>query len=267
MYPILLRTNNITIYSFGLFVILGILIGVIILYVLARKLDLKISNGKFFDYTIYVLFAGMIGARLFYIIFHITNFKNNFLQIITSWPAGLSFYGGLISGLFVMILLLRKNKDILKWLDIGLISTMYGLAIGMFGCFLNGSYYGKPMNLSFGVTYTKLESFAINVLNQKVHATQLYEMIVVLIIATFLLIFVVKQKNRLTAGITFFIGIIFYGIWKIINDYIFLYKPEMIGTIRVDSLIAIVSIICSIIGLIYLFVRKKNNLNREKTNG
>ena len=144
---------------------------------------------------------------------------------------------------------------------------MYGLAVGMIGCFLNGSYYGKPTNLPWGITYTKLESFAINILNQKVHATQLYETLIVLIIASILLIFVIKQKNRLSAGIAFFLGIIFYGIWKIINDYIFLYKPDSIGVVRIDSLISTSLIIIGITSLIYLFIRKKNKLNKGIDNG
>ena len=131
MYPILIKTNSITIYSFGLLVILGIIFGVFILWLLSKKLDLKLPKGKLFDYIIYTLLAGMIGARLVYVIFHWNVFKGNYWSIIISWSGGLSFYGGLIFGILMALIILRKNQDKLRWLDIGFISTMFGLVFGI----------------------------------------------------------------------------------------------------------------------------------------
>jgi phosphatidylglycerol:prolipoprotein diacylglycerol transferase len=257
MYPILLRTNYLTIYSFGLLVILGIIIGVLILWILAKKLDLKLPGGRLFDYTIYVLLAGMIGARLFYILFNWIYFKNNPIQIITSWTSGLSIYGGLIFGLLTAFLLLRNDKNRLRWLDIGFISMMFGLAFGMIGCFLSGSYYGSPSNLTWTVTYTKLESFASDVLNRAVHPVQIYEVLVVLLIGFILLLLVLRKKSSLPAGFALLLGLISYAIWRIIADYFFIGKPQLIGTLRIDVLISILIIIVSSVGLVYLTKRKK----------
>jgi phosphatidylglycerol:prolipoprotein diacylglycerol transferase len=259
MYPILFKVHSITIYSFGLLVILGMIVGVLVLWFLSKKLELDLPSGKFFDYVIYVLLAGMIGSRLFYVIFHMSYFKNYLSQIVTAWTSGLSFYGGLIFGAITAILLLRNNKDRLKWLDIAFISTMFGLAVGMIGTFLNGSYYGKSTHLPWAVTFTKLDSFAVAVLNQPVHPVQIYESLVALVIGLILLFIVLKKMKGIPDGFVFLVGLFLYSAWRIIADYLFLGRPEVIDRIRIDVLISGLLIVGSVATLIYLIKKIINN--------
>lgn len=258
MYPILFRAGSISIYSFGLLVILGMAVAVLILWFLSKKLDLKLPGGKFFDYTIYVLLAGMIGSRFFYVVFHPSYFRTNPVQIITGWTSGLSFYGGLIVGALTVLLILRKNKDKFRWLDIAFISTMFGLALGMLGCFLNGSYYGRLTKLPWAVTFTKLDSFAVAVLNQRVHPVQIYEAIIAIIIGLVLLLFVLRKDFKLPPGFAFLIGLLFYASWRIFADYLFLGRIVMIGRVRIDVLISALLIIGSVASLTYLTLKIRN---------
>jgi len=264
MYPILFKSNNFIIYSFGILTILGIAVGVIVLFSLAKRLKLSLPAGKLFDYIVYVLLSGIVGARVFYIIFHWKDFANKPWQIIfSSWTGGLSFYGGLIGGLLTTLFVLRKNKDKLSWLDIGFISTMFGLVLGMLGCFTAGSYYGKPTHLPWAVTYTREGSLATYVLNQPTHPTQIYEALVALFIGSLFLFLILKKKIQ--PGLSFFGGMMIYAFWRIINDYFFLGHPLKIGPVMVDSVISLLFIITCLIFLVYLGPGKK--LFKRRRNG
>jgi prolipoprotein diacylglyceryltransferase len=135
---------------------------------------------------------------------------------------------------------------------------MFGLAFGMIGCFLSGSYYGSPSSLRWAVSYTKLESFASDVLNRAVHPVQIYEALVVIIIGLILLFLVVRKKSRLPAGFAFLSGIILYAVWRIVADYLFIGKPQLISIFRADVLISVLLIIIASGSLIYLNFKRKN---------
>ena len=138
--------------------------GFIVAYFLLLHLSRKITNNNqiITNILIYSLIAGVIGARAFYVIHHLSQFEGDFLSVFATWRGGLEFYGGIILAVPVIIIYLSYRKlPILPYLDLLAIGIMAGLAFGRIGCFLNGCCFGKPTELPVGVRFP-YNSYAYN---------------------------------------------------------------------------------------------------------
>lgn len=204
MYPILISIGRIHIYTHGVMIVLGIILGSLVLYLLARKKGYK--TGFLFDTIIYSIFGGLIGARLAYVIFYYNQFAN-FKEIFFIWYGGLISYGGIIGGLMVAWLILHfKKKNISAWFDIAIIGLMVGWAIGRIGCLLAGDSLGI-------VSASKLAIWGRL-------PTQLFESIWALIVVA-LCYWLIKQKENwgLPSGFIFWTGIAGYAIGRFAIDF------------------------------------------------
>ena len=99
---------NITYYS------LCILLGVIVAYIVIRKLSKKHNiNPKYLDDIIfYGLLCGIVGARLYYVLFNLDYYLNNLSEIVKVWPGGLAINGGISAGALFVYLYSRVDGEI-----------------------------------------------------------------------------------------------------------------------------------------------------------
>src|SRR3990167_8507296 len=140
MAPILFSIGKINFYTHGLLIALGAVVGGGISFSLAKKKRLK---RKFLlDALIYSIFAGIVGARLTYIILYYGQFTN-WQEVFFIQDGGLVSFGGIFFGFLTGYFLLKKRREnILAWFDLGIISLFYGWTIGRIGCFLAGDIPG-----------------------------------------------------------------------------------------------------------------------------
>jgi len=94
MYPILARFADITIHTYGVMLALGFLLAILVAMGQARRTGL--DPNLILDLSFYFLIAGLVGSRLFYVVGHWSDFRNNPIEIVMFWRGGLVFYGGLI---------------------------------------------------------------------------------------------------------------------------------------------------------------------------
>ena len=135
-------------HSYGLMLALGLLAGTGLLRRLARRGDLP--AGPVSSVALVALVAGVLGARLAYVIEHWSELAGGsatgfLLDAASIASGGLVFDGGLVLALLGVIVYLRRRRlPIRRFLDILAIGAMVGLAFGRIGCFLNGCCYGDP---------------------------------------------------------------------------------------------------------------------------
>ena len=149
---------HLTVRSFGLMMVIGFLLG----FFLLRKLGRKISSNPqlITNLALYCLIAGVVGARVFYVIHHFEKLQNPWTSMFAVWQGGLEFYGGVIFAIPVIVLYSRHHKlPIRPYLDIVAIALMLGLSFGRMGCFLNGCCFGKPTELPWAIRFP-YDSFA-----------------------------------------------------------------------------------------------------------
>ncbi len=163
MHPIIFQFGPFTVYAYGLMLAVAVMVCSFLMSQDARPLGIK--SELVFDFIFWMTILGIIGARIFFIIFHWEFFSKNLLEIIMIQKGGLSWQGGLILGALAGILFIRKHQwPLLKTFDLVAPYLALGQAIGRVGCFLNGCCFGKEV--SWGIYFP--------VHGERLHPTQLY---------------------------------------------------------------------------------------------
>jgi phosphatidylglycerol---prolipoprotein diacylglyceryl transferase len=154
MYPELFQIpfTHLTIKSYGLMMVIGFLAAVHVIRRLSR--DITPDPQLIVNAALWSIIAGIIGARIFYVIHYFDNFRPNLLSVFAIWRGGLELLGGVLLAIAVIIVYLLYHKlPVRKYLDILAIGLMLALAFGRVGCFLNGCCFGKPSNLPWAISF------------------------------------------------------------------------------------------------------------------
>ena len=174
MYPVIFRSGSFTLGSYGVIVLLALLLACW----LARK-EAKEKNYELYQIDTFIFVAvtgGMVGARFYYVLFNLSYYLHNPYQILQIWKGGLAIHGGLIGGILAGIWFCwRKKLKFWRLADTFAPAIILGQTIGRVACFFNGDAYGKPTSLPWGVTFTHTLSSAPR--NISLHPTQLYQLI------------------------------------------------------------------------------------------
>jgi len=151
--------KSIPIYSYGFMLMVAFVTAIIIARWRAKKEG--IDPNKVTDLGIYLVCAGIFGARLFFIIQYFDDYRHNLLNVFKIYEGGLVYYGGLFAGIITLFIFVKKHHlPFLKLFDILMPSAALGLGLGRIGCFLNGCCFGKvaqhiPWALQFPRTLDK----------------------------------------------------------------------------------------------------------------
>jgi phosphatidylglycerol:prolipoprotein diacylglycerol transferase len=143
---------HLTVKSYGTMMVIAFLVAISLIRRLSRSFTPDpqyVTNA-----ALYSLIAGVVGARLFYVIHHFNEFQGRFLSVFAIWKGGLELLGGILLAIAVIGFYARYHKlPVRRYLDILAIGLMLALVFGRIGCFLNGCCFGKPTNLPWAVRF------------------------------------------------------------------------------------------------------------------
>jgi len=249
---------------YGVIVMVGVIVGSLIV---ERELRRRGENGdRIWDALIWVLPAGIIGARLWYVL-NATLGGNRFyienpLQIINIPQGGLHIFGGMLLGAAALLYYLRQNKlDPWIFLDSAGPALLIGQAIGRIANFINQELYGPPTTLPWGIPiapenriapYADLSPYPVET---RFHPTFAYEMLWNLIAAGFLLWLSRRYKEELKPGALFAGWLVLAGVGRVLIE---LFRPDQpkIGDLGI-SYSSLVAALMAIIGAVMLMARYK----------
>ena len=255
MFPELLRLGPISIKTYGFFVAVGFLVGMN--YIRRQAKEYNFNPEVVFDLGLYILVTGIAGARIFYVLFNWSFYKDNLLSVFEIWSGGLVLYGGILfSTVFVILYTRIKKLDLWRIADLIAPALFLGIAIGRVGCLSAGCCYGKPTDLIWGITFTNPQSLvAPELLGIKLHPTQIYESIFCFGLFLSAHIF---NKDRKTAGKTFFISVMAYSIFRFLIEFLRGDNPEtVVAKLHHSQLIAIFVVLISLV-ILWLLWKKKS---------
>ena len=254
MDRIFIDLGAIKIYWYSVMILLGVMVA---LYVSLRE-SKKVGLYEYFENLIFeILLFGIIGARLYYVIFNFSVYKHDLLAIFKIWEGGLAIYGGIIGGLLVIIYNAKKHKQsIIKTTDVVAPGLIIAQAIGRWGNFFNGEAHGTEVTYSF-LKKLHLPKFIIDGMyidGTYYHPTFLYESIWCLI--GFILLLIIRKIAKRKKGIVTYSYFIWYGIGRFLieglrTDSLYL------GSFRISQVVSIIIVLIGIVGII------KENLKKE----
>ncbi len=259
MFPKLISIGSFYIPTYGVLVALGFLAGLGVTLRLARRYGLppeKITN-----LVVYCAMAGIIGAKLFMILFDMGDYLKNPGQILTleTLQAAGVFHGGFIAAFLLAAVYIRKQQlPVLSTMDVAAPGVAIGQAIGRLGCFAAGCCWGRECTLPWGVRFRS--DFAAPVpLDRALHPVQLYES------AADLLIFGLLYRRALQrhpAGQVIGLYMVLYSTARFIIEFFREHEQALVGPFSLTQWIAVAVFA---VGAAILWVGKTRVPNRHKT--
>lgn len=255
MNDVMLNLGMFQIKWYSFFIFLAMLTACLIIFKESKKKN--VPDNYLTNLIFYGLIIGILGARLYYVIFNLDYYLNNPSQIFAIWNGGLAIHGGLISALIFLMIYSRKNKiNILQILDIIVVGVIIAQAIGRWGNFFNQEAYGNIISLQ-ALKNMHLPKFIIDgmyISGSYREPTFLYESVCSLIGFILLLILRATKKlktGQLTAIYLIWYGIVRFGIETLRSDSL------MLGQIKVAQLVSLLFVISGIALFIYSYIKKK----------
>jgi len=247
MYPILFEFAGFQIRSYGVIVGLSFLLA---LWMSTKEAHRKGIDPKLVqDFALYALLGGIVGARLYFVLFsEPAYFLEHPGEIFAIWNGGMGIIGSLVGGLLVAAWFCRKHSiPLLRFGNTLAPGVALGQTTGQFACLLNGDSYGRPTDLPWAITFTDPRSMAP--LNIPLHPIELYEMSAYFFV--FLLVWKMRRHYRID-GFAFFTDLAGYGAARFIVDY-FRGDPAMFAWgLQAAQVFGVAAILTSLIGFLLL---------------
>jgi phosphatidylglycerol:prolipoprotein diacylglycerol transferase len=212
MHPILFHVGPLTIYTYGVLVATGVLLG--LWYARHEAPAAGLDPDRVWNLGIYMVLAALVSAKLWLVALYASYYWAHPREIIalSTLQSGGTFYGGLIGAFVVAALYTRHYKiPYLPLMDIYAPGLALGHAIGRLACFSAGCCWGKPTWLPWGVTFTNQTAAELvgTPLGVPLHPTQLYEAVAEA--ANFLVLVLLRRRQRFT-GQLFATYLLLYGL-------------------------------------------------------
>lgn len=259
----------IQVYWYSIFIFLGALAACVVIYLEAKKR--KLNDEFIVNLAFNAIIFGIIGARIYYVLFNLDYYMQNPIEILEIWNGGLAIHGGLITGGLFTVYYCKKNKvETLKVFDIIVVGLILGQAIGRWGNFFNQEAYGAI------TTAAKLKSmgvpdFVINgmyILGDYRQPTFFYESIWNFF--GFIALLIIRRYPYLKTGQLSGFYLIWYSVARFIIEKMRT-DSLMLGNFKIAQIMSIVLLIIGVILFIYYKRIKKvgpfdklYNKNEEK---
>ena len=131
-------------------VTIAIIAGILIVIYEAKRTWQDVDT--YINFSVCVVLTGLIGARLYYVIFNWNYYKGNLLQIFNIQNGGFNIYGGIIAAIITGIVF-SGIKKISFWriADTACIGLVLAQAVGKWGCFFNREAFGAYTDTLFAM--------------------------------------------------------------------------------------------------------------------
>ena len=253
------------VYWYGLLIGIGFMLAGTYALLNARKVG--VDSDRLIDVVMVGLVCGVIGARLYYVIFDWETFQGDLSKIFDIRQGGLAIYGGILAGMAGGIIMAKIRKvRVRPAMDLAAAGFLIGQGIGRWGNFVNVEAFGSNTNSILGMTGPKVVGYLTQVKNSgaawaqniaphmPVHPTFLYESVWCL--SGFLIIALWLMRRRKYDGQVFLFYTAWYGLGRFFIEGLRT-DSLMWGPVRVSQALALVAFVTATALLIWLGQKKK----------
>ena len=215
---------------YGITIAVAILFAILLVFVRAKHSGQDVNDYE--NLAILGIIFGIIGARIYYVIFSWSDYREDIKSVFNIRQGGLAIYGGIIAG-FLTAYLYAKVKKLSFWqiADTVCIGFPAGQMIGRWGNFFNREAFGEYTDSLFAMRLPIDAVRASDVTDKmrehvtavdgvrtiQVHPTFLYESAWCLVILVILLVMSYRGKNLFT-GQVFLTYLGLYGLGRVLIE-------------------------------------------------
>ena len=242
------------IYWYGILIALGVVLA--LWFCMRQRTKYGISEDNLLDGVLWGVPLSVIGARVYYVIFYLSEFRNtdgslDWGRVIAIWDGGLAIYGGVIVAIATCYVLSRVRHFKLGALtDLIVMGLLIGQTVGRWGNFMNREAFGSETTLPWRMELLTRAGEAVDV-----HPTFLYESLWN-VVGLLLIVFVVSKARRFDGENTWFY-FLWYGLGRfwiegLRTDSLYLFDWTIGGQpIRVSQALSLVMVLVSSFLLLY----------------
>lgn len=272
--------KTLTIFQFdiayyGIVIGLGIVAGLLVAMYVAKRTKQEPEN--YIDLAMFAVVFGIIGARIYYVVFSWDMYKDYILSIFNIREGGLAIYGGVIAAVITVFVFARVKKlSAPLLLDTAVFGLVTGQMIGRWGNFFNREAFGEYTDNLFAMRLPLDAVRSTSDVTEKmwahletidgvdyiqVHPTYLYESIWCLLVLVLLFIYL---RHKVFDGEVFLVYLAGYGIGRFWIEGLRTDQLLLPGIgLPVSQVLAGVLVIVSVI-LIIVF-RRKSGRRQNRT--
>ncbi|WP_297404900.1 prolipoprotein diacylglyceryl transferase [uncultured Cetobacterium sp.] len=287
MDPIFFHIGSFKVSYYGLCYAIAFFIGIELLKREGTKKGM--DKAAIEDYAFVAMLSGLLGGRLYYVLFNLHYYLANPSDIIAVWKGGMAIHGGILGGL-IGTLIYAKRKKLNAFLlgDMVAPLLLLGQAIGRFGNLANGEVHGVPTFTPFKVIFSIKPAFnqwfanynlmtlaqksqfkelvpwglvfpnsspaGMEFPNLPLHPAMLYEAF--LNFLGFLFLYFVMRKKNYATGTVWWTYIIIYSINRIFVSF-FRAEDLMFYGFRAPHIVSMIMMIFAIIMIIIINKKKR----------
>lgn len=254
--PIALSFGGLEIRWYGVIIAVGILLAMTLA---SKEAARKGLDGDFIvDMMFWVLPIGIIGARIYYVLFEWQYYLANPGEIIQIWNGGIAVYGSLIAGILTIYFYTkRKGISFALTLDILAPAVLIAQSIGRWGNFMNQEAHGGEVTRAF-LEGLHLPEFIINQMNIDgvyYQPTFLYESLWSLL-GFILILFLRRKEKMLRMGEVVLTYAMWYSFGRFFIEGMRTDSLYLFGPIRVSQFLSLILFFGA--GIIWAYRRRNN---------
>ena len=287
MDPVLFSIGGFEVRYYGLMYALALLVGIELGKIHGKQKGLKPAFIE--NYAMVAMVSGLIGGRLYYVMFNLPYYLSNPLEIPAVWHGGMAIHGGILGGIVGTYLFSKRHKvSMWKLGDIAAAPFILGQALGRIGNLANGEVHGVPTYTPWRIIFTLKPKFyswyteyqalgteakmkfqdlvpwglvfpdsspaGAEFPNQALHPAMLYEL--GLNFTAFLFLWFYMRRKEFAEGVAWWTYVILYSL---IRTFVSFFRSEdlMFFGFRAPHVISLILIIVSVIMIAVLTKRKQ----------
>jgi len=224
--------------------VVAIIVGARIIKSEVRRKGIALTDDEVSNFILWTVAGGIIGARLYYVVFNIGYYLRVPSEIPAIWHGGLAIHGGIVGGILAAwIYLRRKRVSFWRLADCVAPALILGQAFGRFGNFMNGDAHGVPTTLPWGMVFSPETVAGRQFPSIPRHPVMLYELL--LNVSIFLVIWLGLRKKDHAPG---FIFAAYVAMYSVIRCFVESFRADslMMGNWRTAQVVSVLLFIVSV---------------------
>lgn len=268
--PVLIELGNLKIHWYGLFMSLSMLVAIIVALKLADQY--QINKELVVDAAFWLIIAGLVCARIWYVLIDFNYYLENPQNIIKIWEGGIAIHGAIIGGIVVLYYFTKKNA-LNFWQLASIIApgVAIGQAIARWGNYFNQELYGRPTNLPWGIPIDDANKIFPFQQENFFHPAFLYESLGNLLIFSLLIaLHYLAIKNmiineKIKKNIALIISLFYltsYSILRFFMEFIRIDPAVELFSLRLPQITSLIITLISAI-ILYITLSRKEPLEKN----